>query len=396
MTVLFAWTLGLMAFSWFLALVPALIYPCICWAYWLTIKHKRAVINQILGTNQARELYKRAYAPTAEPQHDPFSTLFGVTYHLPSYLMAIGLNMFFVFLGVQASLAYYELPTIFPEQYAAALRGAPLSMVAGLAGAYIWGVYETLRRYWSAELSSISLHFIWVRLMLFAVFGPVVEAVVKAEFAVLVAFAAAFLPLEVLVGFFGSQARQRLNIEAGQGEKPTLEKLQGCTRAVIDRLSDEGIDSVSRLAYADPVRLLLRTNFEWKVILDMVDQAALYIYIGDKIDQLRPLGIRSGMELTDTFDLIESDDLTPEEGRVLLSSIAQKLGMDELATRNLMFAIEGDAHFQFVRELWAKGSASHVAAAADEPGASQEDAGLPSGPEPNGTPPTSDARGDAT
>jgi hypothetical protein len=47
--------------------------------------------------------------------------------------------------------------------------------------------------------------------------------------------------------------------------------LRGLSPDVIDRLRDEGIDSTMRLAYADSIRLLLKTNFEWKTILDMIE-----------------------------------------------------------------------------------------------------------------------------
>jgi hypothetical protein len=340
-------------FTCFIALIPALAYPCICWSYWRIIKYKREVIGQILGTEEAKNLYKKAYAPTSDSQHDPFASLFDVTYHLPSFVVAVIVNMFFVILAAQISLAHFGLRTLLPGEYSAAIPTIPASVVAGMSGAYIWGVYDTLRRYWSAELSTISLHFVWVRLLLFAIFGPVVEAVVKSDFAILVAFGGAFIPLNVLFGFFATQARQRLNIEADFAEGPTLYKLQGFTREVIDRLRDEGIDSVTRLAYADPIRILLRTNMEWKIILDMIDQAALHMFIGDKAAELRPLGIRGGIELSDTLELIRDGEFrTPEEGQQVLAAIAQKLGMDVPSTWNLMVAVGRDVHFQFVRSLW--------------------------------------------
>ena len=83
---------------------------------------------------------------------------------------------------------------------------------------------------------------------------------------------------------------------------------------MIDRLNEAGISNVQQLAFTDPLRLLVRTNLDWKVILDLVDQAFLALYVGAKIVELRSLGIRGAVELSGAR---ENSDLKPLIAKVL-------------------------------------------------------------------------------
>lgn len=103
------------AFSYFLAVVPALVYLGICWAYWRTVNHKRLVIQQILEKVELKNLYVKAYASVSQTERDPFASLFDLTYRLPSLILVIGMIAFFVMLGALVSLAALELPTALPE-----------------------------------------------------------------------------------------------------------------------------------------------------------------------------------------------------------------------------------------------------------------------------------------
>jgi hypothetical protein len=145
-------------------------------------------------------------------------------------------------------------------------------------------------------------------------------------------------------------------------ETSMLHKLQGMTRVVIDRLEDENIDSTQKLALADPIRLLLRTNLEWKDIIDYIDQAFLFNYIGDKINDLRPLGIRCTLELIDLWESLGGEDGTlqivndPQSPatRTMLHVVSEKLNQELITTRYLIITISSDIHILFIRDLWSQ------------------------------------------
>ena len=50
---------------------------------------------------------------------------------------------------------------------------------------------------------------------------------------------------------------------------------------MLQRLQDNGFESAEHLAGDDPIKMLLKTNVEWKVILDLIDQAILFGYVGE-------------------------------------------------------------------------------------------------------------------
>ena len=45
-----------------------------------------------------------------------------------------------------------------------------------------------------------------------------------------------------------------------------------------ERYKDEGITTICGLAYADPIDLTIRTNFDFNYVVDCVSQALMWIY----------------------------------------------------------------------------------------------------------------------
>ena len=171
----------------------------------------------------------------------------------------------------------------------------------------------------------------------------------------LAAFALGAFPTKTLLNFAKEQAKKRFNISAepSQAEEPTLHKIQGQTADMIDRLSEEGLNSSEHIANADPIRLLLRTNFGWKVILDTIDQAILFNYIGQKIEQLRPIGIRGAIEMVEVGKgLVSTDPDVKTHAEQTLGLIASKLGEDEHGVRNLIQTLVADPQVGFIFSLW--------------------------------------------
>src|SRR5205823_10519177 len=57
------------------------------------------------------------------------------------------------------------------------------------------------------------------------------------------------------------------------------------------------ISTVQALATADPFWLFFQTTFPFRTIIDMMDKAILYLYIGDSVKELRTHGINGIIEL---------------------------------------------------------------------------------------------------
>ena len=339
---------------WLIFILPATVYPLICWTYWRIINNKRQTIRNLFGSQEKQKFYINAYAP-GQTQKEPFESLFEVTYHRTSYIIAIAINVVVVIIAIELGLVRAHLPNILPIELASKFQKMPFAVFAGISGAYIWGLYEILRRYRTADLTTISLHFVWMRMLLAAILGALFAATTKEPIDLMIAFGMGALPIRELMGFLTNRARKYFEIgdSKTQAEPPSLHRLQGLDRVIIDRLDDEGITSVQHLAYFDPIKLLLRTNFEWKIILDFVDQAILYSYVRDKIDLLRPIGIRGAIEMGELKYYFNKKNLkSKEDATKLLDAVAKNLGEDTLCLENLINTIYDDLHVKFLRELW--------------------------------------------
>ncbi|MGO9269227.1 MAG: hypothetical protein ACLQOO_03035 [Terriglobia bacterium] len=242
-----------------------------------------------------------------------------------------------------------------PSDVQGLVAGIPASTVAGLAGAFFWGAYEAIRRYNAADLSPVSLHVIWLRSLIAAVLGPLVTTPLKPDAALLVAFMLGAFPLQTTLDFFEGQAKKKLDLTAtaDPAQLPNLHNIQGATATVITALSEIGIESTQHLAYADPMRLLLKTNIEWKAILDIMDQSFLFNYVGEKIGDLRSIGIRGGIELAALGeDLADGPEPTRICANTMVDRLAAILGQTPEGIKNLVEMFHEDSQLNLIWDLW--------------------------------------------
>ena len=116
-------------------------------------------------------------------------------------------------------------------------------------------------------------------------------------------------------------------------------------KRIIERLSEENIFNCQTLAYSDPIKLFLKTNFQLKTILDWIDQALLYNYVTDKVQVLRLIGIRGITELAALYEL------KGKHRNAVSQAVAQRLeiGIDELG--NIIDNNYFDPHVDFIWDL---------------------------------------------
>ena len=152
-----------------------------------------------------------------------------------------------------------------------------------------------------------------------------------------------------------------------EGAGPRWSTIQGITPELLDRLTEADVASPAALANADPFRLFLRTNISWRHILDLIDQAILAGYVGEKIELVRPTGIRGAIEmglLAERLLRLDPDNERQkpiiESARATMRKIAQALGHDEDVTRNLIQNLDEDAQVTPIWNLWFEEEAKGV------------------------------------
>ncbi|HYR06117.1 MAG TPA: hypothetical protein VEQ60_00010, partial [Longimicrobium sp.] len=100
-------------------------------------------------------------------------------------------------------------------------------------------------------------------------------------------------------------------------EKDPLSRLEGITLYDRARLLEEGIENVENLAHHDLIELMLRTRIPTTRVVDLVDQAILYLHVRSAVDEeteaaretLRRIGVRTAT------DLLEVEARMPPELR---------------------------------------------------------------------------------
>jgi hypothetical protein len=336
------------------------------WPYWLLVvasglpylilalSYKR-ILNQRIEetvarlTKDTREAYAKAYG------NPDIKDALKQWYHWTTFVAPLLLA--FVVAGaltaVALAVAGLPLPGL-PGPLVTKMASTPLAVLAGALGAFLFGLDDVVRRHAIADLSPAALHAAWLRIAIASGVGAVFNGMHTPEaLAIPLAFAVGTLPLSEIWVLVREKANVKYN--PGKAWEPDLHLLQGLTRSARDRLIEEDIDSVQRLADIDPIRLLCRTNLEWNVILDMLDQALLVDFVGEKITALRVLGVRGAIEMSDYAERsIENGNTKAEvaHGERMLAEIGAALGTSRDAAFNISYALSNDALVQFVWAQW--------------------------------------------
>lgn len=359
---------------WLVSLVPSIPFILIYFAYRHTLKGKRLTILLVMQGNKVFESYVSAFIrPTGSRKNSPphqlnaeglVDELFNVYYHWRHYGYGIFLTAVTVTCVTAATLKAQGIPVSLPVPLAGLLVHTPLTMSVAFAGAYIGNLYELMTRYRAVDLTPTAFQFSWIGLLTACIAGPLAAAAATEGLKPVIAFGIGLIPLRSLFEYFANYAQRRLNIATQNtpAEGPTLHHLEGMTSSVITRLEEEKIHSVRALSYSDPVKLFLKTDFEWALIIDFIDQALLYNYIGDKLKALASLGIGGSIDMATIYlrfledrGKTQSSSVTaataiPDNRDTIhtISAIAQRVGIKEEEAKNLLRMIFEDIQVDFI------------------------------------------------
>lgn len=120
-------------------------------------------------------------------------------------------------------------------------------------------------------------------------------------------------------------------------EQDPLSRLQGITLYDRARLLEEGIENVENLAHHNLVELMLRTRIPTSRLVDLVDQAVLYLHVSNGrdgperevgLDTLRRMGIRTATDLETVADAEEG----AERGGEFFAVLGSEGGVPRLRT----------------------------------------------------------------
>ncbi|HKJ38960.1 MAG TPA: hypothetical protein VJ972_09305 [Anaerolineales bacterium] len=186
---------------------------------------------------------------------------------------------------------------------------SPFSL--GFLGVYFFTLNMIYRRYVRADLTPKTYAYITMRDLITIVLiwaistlpqfseGSVLETGLSA-----IAFIIGIFPesgLTLLQEYFNKLTSKRI------GQDPdllSLTKLEGMNLYDQARLLEEGIDNIENLAHHNLMELIVRTRIPTQRLVDMFDQAILYLHLGPDDDNemgmralLKTLGVRTATDL---------------------------------------------------------------------------------------------------
>ncbi|OJH33761.1 hypothetical protein [Cystobacter ferrugineus] len=281
------------------------------------------------------------------------STMFDIKYASRAYVLPLFLSSTVTFFGVLAGFVKAGHSPL-PVELTPLFNKLPPTFFAGFAGAFLSGSWELIRRHRRLEFSPDVLHRMWHSLLAAPLTATLLSAAFKEDVALLVALGVGATPWRELIDLVSERARGVLKLtdSRAQEEAPTLHHLQGMTRELIHRFKEEEITSIEHLAYANPINLLLMSNVNWFRLLDLINQALLHCYLGEKCESLRPFGIRGAIEATELWT--RATQGTQEErvkAMEVLNEVAKTLGLPAPAIQNLMTVLQEEPQVVFLRGL---------------------------------------------
>jgi hypothetical protein len=352
--VFFSSTVWLNLFYWTIAFAPSLPYVLLYAGYRSSLFQKRDALANLMAQKGVFDSYQSRFGQARDKRDEIVAELFNLYYRASTYWLAIGLNAVVITLGVAVGLMRVGVPIWLPSGIASLVKSAPLTLGLGFAGAYVLSLYDTLRRCRTADLSAYSLHFTWVHMVLASILAPLVCQAFQPAVAAPIAFGIGLFPIKDTVDFVRQTTKKRLelSVTADAAKVIPLSLVQGLNNEAIDRLEEEGISTTVQLAYSDPIKLFFKTNFQWAWVIDVIDQAILINYVGEKIETLRPVGIRGAIEMTVLGESMRARGSVQERANQVVTIVAQRLGVSEAEARNLGDNLYEDGQVDLIWQLY--------------------------------------------
>jgi len=319
---------------------------------------KRRALTNLLSDPGLLERYKDRFPAkrSLESASDVASDYFATYYNKSEYVSALALNFLTCTAALVFVLAKIGLPAPFLSESAASIIdkttwGGAVSWA--LVGSYLSNCYDLIRRTSNFDLAPDVFTKMWVKLCVAAAAAAIISHGILTGLQPAVGFGIGLISIPVLFDAMSEKASKALSIKTTQGDMSTLIKeLQGATPDVIDRLVDIDIYNTVQLAYCDPMKLIMSTNLGWVVIIDLIDQALLFNYVGVDVAKLRRGGYRGAIEVATIGVHLNGDPQQRISGLRSLKGLAQLLGWSDQTALDLVQTLYTDSQVNLIWDLF--------------------------------------------
>ena len=266
----------------------------------------------------------------------------------PAWFASVFIVVYLFLSAIRAAKA------LFPRSPAA--TAIPLNIdliaVASMAGAYVLVSMDTISRVTRRDLLPEDLYLTTLRLAacvpLGYAFASLVAGSPQAPF---IALALTAFPLQQLAVFLQQIGAKQLGVsmQAQPVSADVPSQLAGVEVTVCDRFAAIGVNSISQIAYGDPVLLTVRTSLNFLYILDVVNQSLAWIYLEMKLAKLRPIALRGAVEMKEFYGRYVAGDASAV---IIMGELATLLEMSLEQTKNMFSKIASDPRVSFLAQAF--------------------------------------------
>jgi len=312
----------------------------------------------------AKRLYLKTFLKKSSKHPDAdFDAMY--TYRYGRYRLWVSVSLLILVLLPELLLvAETAMPQI--EWVHCGTAGCPLSgpflsipakAVAAIMGAYTWVVFGLVYNTTRHNLQPSFVLGAALRIVVAAPLGFAISALVKPGLGIFLAFAVGAFPLQTVQTILQRIATNKLGLDLGPDPKSErndlVTKLNGVDPSTADRLQDADITTIPQLAYCDPVPLSMSSNMRFDAIVDLVAQGIAWLYFGEKLNLVRPYGLRGAIEAFNLrYDLMDGTAHDKQMAQRTLAACAEVTGLDAEGLKNGLNEIADDPYTIFLTKVW--------------------------------------------
>ena len=323
---------------------------------------KRRDLASLLSEPKIMQKYQKRF-PSKKSLDTPdriAKDIFATYFNLGEYMVAL----VFILVTVSAAVIYVSArigipPPFLGDTLSAQIKSATWGEAVfwALTGSYLWNCYDLIHEVATFNLRPDVLTKMWLKFWVAAAVAAVLSGGATAGLQSTMGFAVGLVSIPALFGAISDKASKILSIKTTEGDTTTqIKVLQGASSAVIDTLADIDIQNTVELAYCDPMHVLMSTNMALAVILDLIDQALLFNYMGMDVTKIRGGGYRGSIEVATVGQNLRGKGDARKAAEQSIVDLMAMLEWKEPKVRDLVETLYQDLQVSLIWEFW--GSAS--------------------------------------
>ncbi|GLQ50907.1 hypothetical protein ACFFJT_06365 [Dyella flava] len=300
----------------------------------------------------------------ALPELDAFYIKwYGKRFYAFPVILLMATALIVIYLSVSSALALYVDGALPSGPHAsregfAAFTWIPIQQLglAAQAGAYMWVVNDLTSRARRLDLAPSDVHWGVLRLVIALPLGCFMSQIipdVTDAWRSFIAFGIGAFPLSGLLSMIRRITLKRFGMKEDTTTDNDIIKLQGINAEIAERLANEGITTITQMAYCDPIRITMRSSLSFNFIIDCMGQALAWIYLESKLNTIRSFGLRGAVEINHLYRQLNDTD--PDEkahAESIMNCVAEALNQKEPTLEMVFFEIAYDPFTEYLSTIW--------------------------------------------